>query len=248
MQIVLENSVKVGCAALRQTLNGWLQTFFTCNYAYSPVPGHPVYEISTKGENSCETGKNPKFEYLCSVDEKYEEKKPAKNEVSTRSAKTDKEDLIASFGRIFGASDRTGDPTDKKDLVAQFGRIFSDSDPTGDPTEFDEDEVSKMHHKFDRYMDKMNKSSKLAEGRQVVVITSNHELDIDFEGDVENDETQINSRTNNVKIAMRSRPFSLHQREPFQGEYTIKGISARTVSATNVPLSSGSGTAKWIAI
>lgn len=223
MQIVLENSIKVGCAALRQTLNGWLQTFFTCNYGYSPVPGHPVYEISTKGEQSCETGKNPNYEFLCSVDETYEEKKPVKAEVSQRSAKSDIKDLLTK-------------------------RIFDDQDPEGNPAELDDQEKMKLQHKFDRYMDKMNKSSKLAEGRQVVVVTSNHELDIDFEDDGNDDEKRLASRSNNVEIGMRSRPASLHQREPFQGAYPIKGISARTASATKVPQSAGIGAAKWIAI
>lgn len=220
MQIVLENSIKVGCAALRQTLNGWLQTFFTCNYGYSPVPGHPVYEINTKGKPTCTTGKNPKYEYLCSVDETYEEKKPVTSE---RSAKSKIRDLLTQ-------------------------RIFDEEDPLGNPAEFDEPEKIKLQHKFDRYMDKMNKSSKLAEGRQVVVVTSNHELDIDFEDDGNDDVRRLASRTNNVEIGMRSRPTSLHQREPFQGEYPVKGISARTASATKVSQSAGFGAAKWIAI
>lgn len=212
IQIVLENANKVGCAALRQTHNGWLQTFFTCNYAVSPVHGHPVYEIDTN--LTCKTGKNPNYDSLCSVDEKYETKTPIYDEYDKQL--------------------KPGNATDKKKAVV---RILDDTDPK---SPLNEKQKKRLMSKFARYMGKMNRSPQLAQGRKVVVITSNHEVEVETgQENANQDEKELANRINQVKFRMRSRPSSLYQREPIHAGYSsVASISART----------GSGSAKWVAI
>lgn len=223
MQIVLENSNKVGCAALRQTFNGWLQTYFACNYAYSPVHGHAVYEIDAN--MTCKTGKNPQYESLCSVKEKYDIKTPIyddkKHSAATKANATDKH------------------------LAA--GRVFDDTDPKGP---LDPEHKKRLMSKFSRYMEKMKKSEQLAQGRKVVVITSNHEIEVDAgKENVNENEKDLANRINKVKFRMRSRPASLQQREPIHAGYSSEtGISARTISGSETLPQPVSGSAKWIAI
>lgn len=221
MQIVLEHSNKVGCAALRQTYNGWLQTYFVCNYAFSPVHGHPVYEIDTNV--TCKTGKNPHYGSLCSVDEKYDIKLPIYDDDDKRNP-------------------AAGNATDKKKAVV---RVFDDTDPKGP---LNAEQKERLMSKFSRYMEKMKKSEQLAQGRKVVVITSNHEVEVETgkENVTEND---LANRINKVKFRMRSRPASLQQREPIHAGYSSEtGISARTISGSKTLPRPGSGSAKWIAI
>ncbi|XP_043654006.1 uncharacterized protein LOC122620557 isoform X1 [Drosophila teissieri] len=76
IQIVLENAEFVGCAIVQQSRNGWLQTFFTCNYGNAPVVGSPVYESGQKAAEACKSGVNPKYVHLCAESEVYEKVTP----------------------------------------------------------------------------------------------------------------------------------------------------------------------------
>ncbi|XP_026846968.1 uncharacterized protein LOC6591968 [Drosophila persimilis] len=71
VQMVVDNCNRVGCAIVQQTKNGWLQTFLTCNYAFAPVLGQPVYNSSKRAGDGCQSGHNPVYTNLCSVDEVY---------------------------------------------------------------------------------------------------------------------------------------------------------------------------------
>ncbi|XP_065365454.1 antigen 5 like allergen Cul n 1-like [Calliphora vicina] len=68
--MVQEKNIAVGCAILRQTVNGQIMQLMTCNYAYTNIIGKPVYRDG-KTASKCTTGRNPRFKALCSFRENY---------------------------------------------------------------------------------------------------------------------------------------------------------------------------------
>ncbi|XP_068146739.1 uncharacterized protein [Drosophila tropicalis] len=85
-QIAVGKNDRIGCALLQQTQHGWLQTFLTCNYGYSPVIGKEVYRSGGVAASMCQTGKNPSFPNLCSIDEVYKKDTGNEDETDFKSA------------------------------------------------------------------------------------------------------------------------------------------------------------------
>lgn len=70
-QVVKDDAYKVGCSIAKFSNDGGdLKTLLACNYAVSNIKNWPIYE---EGEtaSACETGINPDFPALCSVEEIY---------------------------------------------------------------------------------------------------------------------------------------------------------------------------------
>ncbi|XP_017846840.2 allergen Tab y 5.0101 [Drosophila busckii] len=76
LQLILEGATSVGCAALQQAKNGWLQTFFTCNFENAPVAGKPIFTTANTAGEGCILGKHPKHVHLCSEKENYGQHSP----------------------------------------------------------------------------------------------------------------------------------------------------------------------------
>lgn len=70
-QVVKDDAYKVGCSIAKFTSGGNRKALLACNYAVSNIKNWPIYE---EGEtaSACETGTNPDFPGLCSVDEVYD--------------------------------------------------------------------------------------------------------------------------------------------------------------------------------
>ncbi|KAH8288846.1 hypothetical protein KR054_010682, partial [Drosophila jambulina] len=71
LQMLVQDAKHVGCAVLQQFRNGWLQTFFTCNFDVAPSKNAPIYEVSKTAASSCQSGTNKVFKHLCSEGESY---------------------------------------------------------------------------------------------------------------------------------------------------------------------------------
>nr|AJC97672.1 hypothetical protein [Drosophila arizonae] len=69
LQIVHDKVQKIGCACLKQSKNGWIQNFFTCNYDEAPIKGQAVYKTGHPAAH-CVSGKDQHFKSLCSVIDK----------------------------------------------------------------------------------------------------------------------------------------------------------------------------------
>ncbi|KAM7348616.1 venom allergen-1-like [Cochliomyia hominivorax] len=69
--MIQQKSTHVGCAVLRHLRSdGFTEQLMACNYAYTNVLGSPVYKAGT-ATSKCETGVNPNYRFLCSVEEHY---------------------------------------------------------------------------------------------------------------------------------------------------------------------------------
>nr|AJC97670.1 hypothetical protein [Drosophila mojavensis] len=69
LQIVHDKVQKIGCASLKQSKNGWIQNFFTCNYDEAPIKGQAVYKTGHPGAQ-CVSGRDQHFKSLCNVVDK----------------------------------------------------------------------------------------------------------------------------------------------------------------------------------
>lgn len=69
-QVVSDLAYKVGCSISKFTENGQRFALMACNYAVTNIRGVPIYE---EGEpaSGCESGINPNYPALCSVNEIY---------------------------------------------------------------------------------------------------------------------------------------------------------------------------------
>lgn len=69
-QVVKDDAYKVGCAIAKFTMNGDRVALLACNYAVSNIKNWPIYEEGATA-SACESGTNPDYPGLCSVDEVY---------------------------------------------------------------------------------------------------------------------------------------------------------------------------------
>jgi hypothetical protein len=67
-QVVNDLSNEVGCAIIHFADSEWNTSIILCNYARTNIMNFPIYE-SGPAASKCTTGKNKKFEALCSVNE-----------------------------------------------------------------------------------------------------------------------------------------------------------------------------------
>lgn len=76
--LMVDRNIRVGCAASEYEEKDEenkidLKFLLTCNYAFLPVTNRPIYSCTSgKAGSKCETGTNPDFPFLCSVDESYD--------------------------------------------------------------------------------------------------------------------------------------------------------------------------------
>lgn len=70
-QLVTDRATHVGCAISAYTAGRWKTHLMTCNYAFSNFEGMKVY-ASGDSATECQSGNNPDFPALCSVDEQIQ--------------------------------------------------------------------------------------------------------------------------------------------------------------------------------
>ncbi|XP_031622599.1 uncharacterized protein LOC116340305 [Contarinia nasturtii] len=70
-QVVKDNAYKVGCSIAKYTNeNGARKALIACNYAVANIDSWPIYEDGPTASD-CQTGTNPEYPALCTVDEVY---------------------------------------------------------------------------------------------------------------------------------------------------------------------------------
>lgn len=65
---MLDNATAVGCAISRYQANGGFNSYLVCDYNYNNILGGPVY-VKGATASKCQTGVNPNYAGLCTVDE-----------------------------------------------------------------------------------------------------------------------------------------------------------------------------------
>jgi Cysteine-rich secretory protein family len=68
LEMVLDKNNKVGCAISEFTGPQGKTSYIACNYSYTIILGHTVYESGPPG-SGCQTGTNPSYPNLCSTSE-----------------------------------------------------------------------------------------------------------------------------------------------------------------------------------
>ncbi|KAL9887210.1 antigen 5-related 2 [Glossina fuscipes fuscipes] len=80
--MVAERNTHMGCAASQYTRsNGFTYFLLACNYATTNMMEFPIYKSCSVSAKDCKTGKNSKYQNLCSANEKYEVNRWFKNGV-----------------------------------------------------------------------------------------------------------------------------------------------------------------------
>ncbi|XP_017474137.1 PREDICTED: venom allergen 5-like [Rhagoletis zephyria] len=69
--MVVDRNIRVGCAASSFQDRGMINYLFACNYAETNMLNQPVYDSCNDPASKCKTGKNPAYENLCSISEKF---------------------------------------------------------------------------------------------------------------------------------------------------------------------------------
>ncbi|KAL7731276.1 hypothetical protein ACLKA6_014452 [Drosophila palustris] len=193
-QLILENANKVGCAALQMLQNGWRQYFFTCNYAQSPIVGKPIYSgiFGRKPGESCKTGRHKKWKNLCGSDE-FEKDAKSSNETEISAATMEEE--------------RGGAP------VPSIDSELDDSDMNnGTENALDKDVDPKIYRlKFSRFIRTIKNATRFAKKRNIVIVTSNHQVDVDAPIKQDSEEQLIGPRTKHAKKSLDN-PKSIRAR------------------------------------
>ncbi|XP_064550228.1 tabinhibitin 3 [Drosophila montana] len=251
MHLVHDKVQKVGCAVLQQSINGWLQTFFTCNYDHAPVVGQPVYHQSLNPGESCKSGTNPTYASLCSVKEsqlrvaanatKKNNKgtKPQRGVLSRRSNPDEAAinntipDGEQNNGSMLNPGERTNKTVnDVEDDTQNDGDLPNDVSATNDY----------WRNKFLRFSENVKKALRKGKDRNVVMLTMNHEVDIDKLPKMDFHDAILRTREIHIQNAIENRVLPIRNR----------GISSRTfVSGPKVILRTqkakhhSRGVAKW---
>lgn len=55
----------------RYKKDNWYTTLYACDYTLGNIEGYPIYDKSTKAASGCKSGKNKKYDGLCSIKEIY---------------------------------------------------------------------------------------------------------------------------------------------------------------------------------
>lgn len=66
----MAEAYKVGCSISKYTEKNRRYSLMACNYAVTNMDSMPIYEDGPTA-SGCQTGTNPNFPGLCSVNEKY---------------------------------------------------------------------------------------------------------------------------------------------------------------------------------
>ncbi|KAH8347512.1 hypothetical protein KR059_012005, partial [Drosophila kikkawai] len=189
LQMVVENAKHVGCAVLQQSNNGWWQTFFTCNFDVAPIKGAPIFESSKTPASSCQTGKHKVYTNLCSQDETYSRARSRlkfdylssqrdykseqiiqNNEQAISNAKATS---MPKVQRRSGNQPRDGGKATTEDAA---GATTEDA-TTGAPIPAPHVDKPKLQKKFAKFLREMKIAEKKRERRNIVIITSNHEVE-----------------------------------------------------------------------
>ncbi|XP_034488529.1 venom allergen 5 [Drosophila innubila] len=189
LQLALENSNQVGCAVLVQSQYSFRETLLTCNYAYSPIVGKPIYTpTSGKPGGSCKKGNHKDYPELCHPDEYYE-------------GQESPEDIsAATMEEKYAENPVPGPPK----------HISTNSTET---TKNNDDDNEIYLHKFDRFMEIIEKAKKVAKNRKVVIITRDHEVSANAQIKQNVQEELLAPRTKHVKNIMRTPQKPLHNRK-----------------------------------
>lgn len=74
LEVSLDKANQVGCAMANFPQNGNQITVFTCNYSFDIIEEQKVY-VSGPAASECQTGTNPQFPGLCSINESIDPNK-----------------------------------------------------------------------------------------------------------------------------------------------------------------------------
>lgn len=66
--MIQDRAGRIGCASSTYRNNQFNVILFTCNYSFTNIIDEPVYVFGPTA-SGCETGRNPLYTGLCSVDE-----------------------------------------------------------------------------------------------------------------------------------------------------------------------------------
>ncbi|XP_055843801.1 antigen 5 like allergen Cul n 1-like [Episyrphus balteatus] len=65
--MIADRNTHLGCAVMHMKKE---KTVFTCNYAWTNIKNAKLYNTG-RATSQCKTGKNPRYQGLCSINEKY---------------------------------------------------------------------------------------------------------------------------------------------------------------------------------
>ncbi|EDW68236.2 uncharacterized protein [Drosophila virilis] len=272
MQLVHDNVHSVGCAALQQSNNGWLQTFLTCNFDQAPVVGQPVYVQSLHPAESCKSGKNPSFVNLCSVSvtkhrvaasQSTKKGKGTKTQrgVASRRTKPDEagknntipdgeqknENMLnpgeATNTTVNDVQNATqGAQNATKDVQIATQGVQNNTQHDDDLQNEEIANNDYWRNKFLRFTENVKKSLKKGKDRNVVMLTMNHEVDTDKIPKMDFQDALVRTRELHIQNTIENRVLPIRQR----------GISSRTHAAgpkvmlrTQKAKHHSRGVAKW---
>ncbi|TDG49568.1 hypothetical protein AWZ03_004059 [Drosophila navojoa] len=193
LQIVHDKVQKIGCACLKQSKNGWIQNFFTCNYDEAPIKGQEVYKTGIPGAQ-CVSGKNHNFTSLCGEvdlgDVDRDQPEPNNQTQTTQVDHQNKPDNQTEAPQV--------DPQNKPDnqtrilsrTIAATNAIIGTIEIRPSMTSLEdlqlnrtiergiEKEAKERRERFHRFLAEIEKTERKTNNRKIQIFTWNHQVDI----------------------------------------------------------------------